>query len=143
MRFAPRVPIWYQRGIYAYNFSENNSALVVFGESDKLSQKGVLGVELLDLAQKVTTLFISAARLVSRRPGWLMDFWVGDESGAASMLTLHDGGNTTAPILCKVRVLANSFSHLDPKEPIRCENGLYVTGPSSTIPCGLQFMADE
>lgn len=143
LSFIPKVPIRLDRGLWARYFSGTVRGLVLFGASADAEKKEVYGMEPMELAAKTTTLYVNAERIISLRPGWLMDFWVADTSGAAVLITLYDGVNSTAPVLCAVRVPANGFSHLEPTIPVRCENGLYVSGLTSTVVGGVQFMAEE
>lgn len=82
---------------------------------------------------KLTTL--ATDQVVEMERCELVDLWLTATSGGAATCDVYDGHNTTGKKILVASCVASGSFHLNPKEPIPLENGLYIDLGSNVASC--------
>ena len=69
---------------------------------------------------------VATSQVVERERCELVDFWLTAADGAITACDIYDGQNTTGKKILSPAAVASGSFHLNPKEPIVCENGLFI-----------------
>ena len=80
----------------------------------------------MEIDKDVKTTPVSVDQIVEVEKGYLVDAILSAAAGGASTVTIYDGHNTSGKVLVILSCVASTKDHLNPREPIPFENGLYV-----------------
>ena len=68
---------------------------------------------------------LTGDRKLADRPCWLHYAFLECISGSGAV-HLHDGPDDSAPVICDLTTTSNEYRVLNPKNPIFCQQGLFV-----------------
>ena len=93
--------------------------------------------------KKIKTTWVTFDQRVEIGKCYLVDALIVASSVGAATTDLYDGDNTTGRKFFVLSAPASTMSHMDPKEDILLENGLYVDVGSNVIGVLIQTRGEE
>lgn len=75
---------------------------------------------------KTKTTSFELSETIELEKSKIIDLWFSGGAGAAGELKIYDGHNTTGQLRLHLLVLGGTTFHLNPREPLLFQNGVFI-----------------